>query len=95
MQKMLLKLGLVYPVIVEICGEGVVVGIGKGIRGIVDQLAQGVIIKQIHGILLLQPLGDPAHKVPGVAVIVPTEPLKMQGAFQICSRIPVRLDTAD
>ena len=93
-QEMVLQGSFIDPVFAEICGKRIVMGIGEGVGGIVNQLAQGVIIKKTELVLFLQSLGDPAHEAAGVPVIMSPEPLKADGTFQICSRISVRLNAA-
>ena len=38
--------------------------------------------------------GNGTHKAPGVAVVVTPQPLAADGAFQVCSGIPIRLDAS-
>ena len=94
-QKMLLQGILVGLVLLELNREGIVVGKGEGIGGVVDQLAQGVVVKQVQFFLSLQTGGDGTHETAGVLIVVTPKPLASDGAFQVCSRVSIRLNTAD
>lgn len=94
-KKMLLQSILISFVVAELGGEGGVMGIGKGICGIMDQLAQGVIVEQIQRFFFLQTAGDLTHKAAGIVIIMATKPLAADGTFQVCNGVPVRFDTAD
>ena len=85
---------LVLLVLPELGGECVVVGVCKGIGGIVNQLAQGVIVIQAKLLTIFQPAGHGGHEPLGVFVIVSPEPLAAKGAFQVGGRIPIRFDAA-
>ena len=91
---MVLQRRFIFPMIAQGGGEGVVVGVGERVGGVVDQLAQGVVVKQLERFLPLQPGGNGTHEAPGIAVIVTPQPLAADGAFQVCSGIPIRLDAS-
>ena len=45
-QEVVLKVYLVGPVLIQVGGEDIVVGVCKGVSGVVDQLAHGVVVEQ-------------------------------------------------
>ena len=67
-------------------------GVGERVGGVVDELAEGIVVEQAELFLLFQPGGNGTHKAPGVAVVVTPQPLAADGAFQVCSGIAVRLN---
>lgn len=90
-QEVILQPGLIGPVILQILYKALVVGVGKGVQGVVDQLPQAVVIPGGIALLPIQPHGQPHHKAVGIAVVVPPHPLAAQRAFQIRRRILIRL----
>ena len=92
---MLLKGILIFLMLFQLHREGIIVGVGKSVRSVVDQLAQRVIIIQVQLFLPFQPGCNGTHEPPGVLIIVSPQPLAADGAFQICSRVSVRFDAAD
>lgn len=43
---MVLQRRFIFPMIAQGGGEGVVVGVGERVGGVVDQLAQGIVVEQ-------------------------------------------------
>lgn len=93
-EEMLLKQMLIFPVIGQSGAEALVVGIGKSIGGIVDQLAHSVVVQNMPDFLLLQPMSHTAHIPQGIFIIMSPEKSLPEGTFQICSRVSVGLDAA-
>ena len=82
-------IGTVFP---QILGEILIMGICKGIDGVMNQLSQGVVINEKKPFFSFQPLGEPSHISAGVFVVVSPEPLTPNGTLEIGGRISVRLD---
>ena len=85
---------LVFLVLLQADGEAGIVGVCKGIYGIVDELSGGVVVQQVPAFFLLQAPGDAAHEMLGVFVVMPPEPLGPDRAFQVGGGIAVRFDAA-
>ena len=94
-QEVFLKSHFIFPVIAQLGRKICIVGIGKGIGSIVDQLSQGVLIPQIPRFFMLKTPGDGFHKSPGIAIVMPPKPLVAKRAFEICNGIPIGFNTAD
>lgn len=78
-KEVILQGGFIFPVVRKICGKGIVMGVGESIGSVMDQLAQGIVIKEIPAALLFQTPGNMPHKAPGIAVIMAAQPLAAKG----------------
>ena len=85
-------IGTVFP---QILGEILIMGICKGIDGVMNQLSQGVVINEKKPFFSFQPLGEPSHISAGIFIVVSPEPLTPNGTLEIGGRISVRLDAPD
>ena len=96
--EMIQKVGLerlfVGVVPLQILRKFFVVGEGKGVGGVMHQLAQVVAAQHPQLPLPLQPAAQPLHISLGVAPVVAPEPLLPERALQVGGGVPVRLDTA-
>ena len=72
----------------------VIVGRSERIYGVMDQLAQGIVVQKSQLAPPLQTAGQPGHISAGVAPVVSAQPFAAKGAFQIGGRIHIRLGTA-
>ena len=70
-------------------------GEGKGVGGVVDQLAHRIVIPEAVLFLPLQTAGDPCHKVTGIVIVMSPEPLAAERSLKIGHGVPIRLDAAD
>ena len=82
-------IGTVFP---QILGEILIMGICKGIDGVMNQLSQGVVINEKKPFFSFQPMGEPSHISAGIFIVVSPEPLTPNGTLEIGGRISVRLD---
>lgn len=94
-KKAVLKSGFVSAVGMKIAKEVFVVGCGKRIGCVVDQLTHGVIVQKSQLGPALQTLGDPLHIFLAAEPVVTTKGLAAQRAFEVGNRIFIRLGTAD
>ena len=85
-------IGTVFP---QILGEILIVGVCKGIDGVMNQLSQCVVINEKKPFFSFQPLGEPSHISAGIFVVVSPEPLAPNGTLEICDRVSVRFDAPD
>ena len=82
-------IGTMFP---QILGKILIMGVCKGINGVVDQLSQGIVIDEKKPFLSFQPLGEPSHISAGIFIVVSPEPLTPNGTLEIGGRISVRFD---
>ena len=92
--KIVLQLPFIGSVQIHSFGEMRIVGIGKGIGGVMDQFSQSIVIRDRIAVFSLQPTGQSPHIPQRIGIIVSPKPLAPEGAFQIGGRIFVRLDTS-
>lgn len=90
---MLLQLCLVAAMLFQVVPEGLVVGEGEGVGGVVNQLADFVVVQQTELLLPLQLVGKPSHVPGGVAPVVAPHPLVTKRTLEIGCKVFVRLHT--
>lgn len=87
----LLQLCLVAAMLLQIVSKGLIVGKGKGVGGVVNELANFVVVQQTEFFLPLQLVGKPSHVPGGVAPVMASHPLVTKGTFEISCEVFVRL----
>lgn len=90
----LLKLCFVAAMLLQVVPEGFVVGEGKGIGCVVNQLSNFVVVQQTELFLSLQLVGKPSHVSGGVAPVMATHPLMTERTLEVGSKVFVRLHAA-
>ena len=93
-KEMVLQIHFIGPMFVEIGGEDIIVCKGESIRGVVDQLAHGVVIPETVLFFLFQPVGNPGHEAAGIVVVVSPQPLGAERPFKIGHGVPIGLNAA-
>ena len=87
-----LFIGAVFP---QILGEILIMGVCKGINGVVDQLSQGIVIDEKKPFLPFQPFGKPSHISAGIFIVMSPQPLTPNRTLEIGDRVSVRFDAPD
>jgi hypothetical protein len=72
----------------------VIMGIGKGIRQIMGELAQGIVMPEIPFLPAPEPLDPGIQKGMAVGIMVSLENMAPEGASQVSKGIAVRLEGA-
>lgn len=90
----LLQLCLVATMLLQIVPKGFVVGKGESIGGVVNQLADFVVVQQTELFLPLQLVGKPSHVPGGVAPVMAPHPLVTKRTFEIGCEVFIRLHAA-
>jgi hypothetical protein len=90
-RKILMKLTFVMAVFKQVAVKMFSMGGGKGIRRVMDQLAQGVVVQQIPAVFPMQAQNNAAHIPLCVGIDLTMKPAASQGAFQIGGGLFVRL----
>lgn len=94
-EKIVLQGFFVLSMVTECSGEMTIVGIGKCIGSIMNQLTKRIVIVKIQFRPILQPDGNSVHEMSGITVIVPPKPLTAERPFEIGYGIVVRFNAAE
>lgn len=86
----LLKLCFVAAMLLQVVPEGFVVGEGKGVSCVVNQLTDFVVVQQTELFLPLQLIGKPSHISGGVAPVMAPHPLVTKRTLEIGCKVFVR-----
>lgn len=86
----LLKFCFVAAMLLQVVPEGFVVGEGKGVSCVVNQLTDFVVVQQTEFFLPLQLIGEPSHISGGVAPIMAPHPLVTKRTLEIGCKVFVR-----
>lgn len=89
-----LQLCFVAAMLLQVVPEGLVVSEGKGVGGVVNQLADFVVVQQTELFLPLQLVGKPSHVPGGVAPVMAPHPLVTKRTLEIGCEVFVRLHAA-
>ena len=86
-RKMIMQNCFISLVVFQAAGIMMLVGVGKGIRGIVNQLSKIVIFQDSKLCFSVEPVGQPLHIGSGIAEIVSTEKLVAERSLAICEGV--------
>lgn len=93
--EVLLKKQLITAMLLQIFLEMLIMGICKGVGGIVDQLSKLIIVQKPEPLLPFKTGRNPPDIGLGIAPVVAPKPLAPERAFQVGGGVLVRLNAAD
>lgn len=92
--KLLLQFKFIGPMGTQTGGKAFVVGRGKSILGIVNQLAHGIVIHQCQSSTVLQPQSDALHIFLGTKPVVPLQGTAADRTFEVGNGVFIRFGAA-